>query len=784
MAIDRKQKKKNRRKKIRKKKVQARSLQVQQEKLREYQYLVWEAGERGDHRSAWRLAMKCLKIRPGHRRFFDLALIAAAELEDTEPLYKVLLYGWEHELLTIKGQYLRLAQFGVENQRYEFAAEVLNEMFEALPAHQKRLTKQERRWAKQVTEYAEFLTSEKTRAFQSPGSAAVNKAAGKGNQRQEPLAGVETDSAVSETVAETKEADPVPELQISFRAESSSFLQALDQRRWNDWESFDLCITAYQLSYRASYDQLLCLSTLNGVESLWYQVETARKVMKSLRGRAILADEVGLGKTIEACLVLKEYMLRGLVKSVLVLVPSALIDQWREELSEKFGLTFVTSSDPLFRQDPEQFWRQPYLLVSIQTARLKRHFAAVTARSYDMVIVDEAHHLKNHTTLNWKLVNALQKTYLLLLTATPVQNKLEELYNLVTLLKPGHLKTRKAFKEEFVARGDPTDPRNRERLRGLLKEVMVRNTRSVAQLHLPPRFATTIRLPLNPQERAFYDGVSRLVTEVSAATGAGLSKLTLRKLLEATGSSHVAALRMLERLEASAPPPLRDRIRELAETGRAVSTGAKADRVIELLRAVPGKIIVFINHVATLEHLEQLLGKAQISHVVYRGGLSPAQKSRVIDGFASGCRVLLTTATGGEGHNLQFCHQMINYDLPWNPMEIEQRIGRIHRIGQKQPVQVYSFCAEDTIEDRILEILDRKINMFELVVGEMDMILGRLRGEGEFSDMVYELWVSQADDKARKKAFETFGARLKRARSAYEKSKELDEKLFKEDFGI
>ena len=117
-------------------------------------------------------------------------------------------------------------------------------------------------------------------------------------------------------------------------------------------------------------------------------------------------------------------------------------------------------------------------------------------------------------------------------------------------------------------------------------------------------------------------------------------------------------------------------------------------------------------------------------------------------------------------------------------MRIEQRIGRIHRIGQEKEVQVYNFCATGSLEDYILEILDRKINMFELVVGEIDMILGRLQGEQEFSDMVYDLWVTNVDDSERKKAFNTLGTRIKRAKSAYEKSKELDEKLFREDFGV
>ncbi len=127
---------------------------------------------------------------------------------------------------------------------------------------------------------------------------------------------------------------------------------------------------------------------------------------------------------------------------------------------------------------------------------------------------------------------------------------------------------------------------------------------------------------------------------------------------------------------------------------------------------------------------------------------------------------------------------MINYDLPWNPMQIEQRIGRIHRIGQEKEVQVYNFCAAGSLEDHILDVLDRKINMFELVVGEIEMILGRIEEDQDFSDLVYELWVRNPDEGKRAKAFEALAARLKRAKAAYEKSKELDEKLFQEDFGI
>jgi SNF2 family DNA or RNA helicase len=399
-------------------------------------------------------------------------------------------------------------------------------------------------------------------------------------------------------------------------------------------------------------------------------------------------------------------------------------------------------------------------------------------------VVDEAHHLKNRTTLNWKLVNAIQKTFLLMLTATPVQNSLEELFNLVTLLRPGHLKTHKAFKEEFVSRGNPTDPQNREKLRQLLKEVMVRNTRSITQLHLPPRFALTVRVTPSADEEAFYQGVSSFVAQQASGGSPSFPALTLKRLLGAAGSSHPAALRMLERLQASAAPAAVKEIGTLLALGRSIRTSGKLEKVVDLLRATKQQKIIFVNHVATLEFIQRALQDHGISHAVYHGGLNAAQKQAAIDAFRGGRSALLATGAGGEGHNLQFCQVMLNYDLPWNPMEIEQRIGRLHRIGQEREVQVYNFCAAGSIEDRILDILDRKINLFELVVGEIDMILGRLQGEEEFDDMVYEIWVKHADEAERHKAFEAFAAKLKRARSAYEKSKELDEKLFREDFGI
>ena len=784
MAVDRNLKKKKKREQKRTARRQAKGRLLRREKLEEYSWFASNDYQGGKYRSAFNWAMKGLRLHPSHASSYRIALSAAAILEDDPMTLTVLRHGWEHHLISNKQQLHALGSLAFERGDYGLAKETLQTLLQSPLSFSGRLTKRDQ---KDAQKYLELCRNRER--FRLPKRGDSTREALAEKKREKKVTEAASRQSISEEREKTEGAkgeagESLPDLEIVYEIDEEPILRVIKEHRTSDAAVMDLALSAYKLSFRTSYDQLICLPTINNVQSLWYQEETSRKIMKTFRGRAILADEVGLGKTIEACLVLKEYILRGLVRSALVLTPSSLVNQWQEELSEKFGLSFVTSNDPVFREDPERFWKEPFLLVSIQTAKSKRHFDAVTARVYDMVIVDEAHHLKNRSTLNWKLVNAIQKTFLLLVTATPVQNNLEELYNLVTLLKPGHLKTRKAFKEEFVARGNPTDPRNREKLRQLLKEVMIRNTRSVTQLHIPPRFAFTIRVDPLPDEEAFYQGISQFVTEQTDRGSSVLSKMALRKLLEAAGSSHFASLKMLEKLSLQGLDGTSKQAKKLLEMGRSIRIGGKIRRVIELLQVSPEQKIIFVNYLATLEYFHQILKEHKMPHEVYRGGMTPAQKRDSIKTFQEGCPILLATGTGGEGHNLQFCHVMINCDLPWNPMQIEQRIGRIHRIGQENEVQIYNFCSAGSLEDYMLEILDRKINMFELVVGEIDMILGRLQGEREFSDLVYELWVKHPDEAERQKAFNALGSRLKRARTAYEKSKELDEKLFQEDFGV
>jgi len=776
MAVDRRQKHKRRRAQKRKTRLKEKAWEIQREKMEEYDFLIQEAYYNDDYQTALNLALKRLKKQPLDLWVLQMAIHSAKQLGYEQVLYDLLLMGWELDALRTREDYLLLAQMASHRKDTEIARSIYQDLLtDAFPII-RPLTKTQRKQVKHSLEWIDSLEH-----YQELNQELQERVQRAKQRSQTPPKKSTTPSTADQRPPKKSSEIIMLEPEIHFQFNIAPVLDAIQAAQSAQLSDFQLTLEAYKLSFRSSYEQLLCLPTLRHVKSLWYQEETARKIMKLFRGRAILADEVGLGKTIEAGLVLKEYILRGLVRSVLVLTPSSLVNQWYEELVGKFQLSFVTSNDALFREDPDRFWQSPYILASINTAKSRRNFDSVTSRTYDMVIVDEAHHLKNRSTLNWKLVNAIQKTFLLLLTATPVENKLEELYNLVTLLRPGHLKTRKSFLEEFVSRGNPTDPRNREKLRGLLKEVMLRNTRSVAKLNLPPRFAYTIKVSPNQSERAFYNAISNFIAQHGAEKNKTFNKQTLQHLLAAAGSSHLAALKMLTKI---ATNQQNDTVHSILKQGTDIKVSAKVEQVIELLTATPEQVIIFVRYIATLEYLKAVFTEYKLPCVVFQGSMNPDQKQEAVEAFRKGCPIFLSTATGGEGHNLQFCHTMINYDLPWNPMEIEQRIGRIHRIGQEKEVYIYNFCAADSLEDHILEVLDRKINMFELVIGEIDMILGRLKEEQEFSDIVYELWVQNLDESQRKKAFNSLAQRLKRARSAYEKSKELDEKLFQEDFGV
>jgi SNF2 family DNA or RNA helicase len=582
-----------------------------------------------------------------------------------------------------------------------------------------------------------------------------------------------------------------------------------------DREGLRLHLEHARLGLLRGFDQLLCLEGLRGVEHFAHQIETVRKVLRHFRGRVLLADEVGLGKTIEACLLLREYLLRGLVKRVLILTPTTLVSQWHEELREKFGLEFCVPPRGGGADKPGYWAENDRILVSLSFAKIARRAQSIAEAAWDLVIVDEAHHCKNRATRNWQFINALKRRHLFLLTATPVQNNLLELYNLLTLLEPGHLKTEAEFKKQHVRRGNPRDPRNRDRLRSLLGEVMIRNTRSMVQMNLPPRYAQTLmaqpqgvelqlyaRLDDYLRRRRVLDGPgdfekneqaeadgswssecfarSENFTRIGddAAEHSPLSRRQLSALLMAAGSHPRALAQSLENI-AGDDPRVQGILRQADEIGRS----AKDEKLLEIIQQSRGnKLLVFTTFRRTLEHVQQLLREANVPFVIYSGGETEVQKDAAVAAFRESVPVMLCSESGGEGRNLQFANTLVNFDLPWNPMRIEQRVGRIHRIGQTREVFIFNLCTADSIESRILALLHEKIRMFELVVGEIGSILGNLEGGEEFESLVLNLWLKSRDAQELRDSFDSLGNSLLAAQEEYLQTKQLDEALFGDDY--
>jgi SNF2 family DNA or RNA helicase len=532
---------------------------------------------------------------------------------------------------------------------------------------------------------------------------------------------------------------------------------------------------ADRLSVRRGFEKLLSLERVRDVERFGYQIRTCLSVLREMKGRALLADEVGLGKTIEACLILKEYVLRGLVRRALILVPASLTLQWQEELSTKFGM----EASLYGRKDR---WKgEDFVVCSLDTAKTVRNREAILRSHYDLVIVDEAHRLRNHQTLAWKFISALSARYVLLLTATPVQNDLRELYNLVTLLRPGTLGTYRAFRRNFMVRGDRRIPRNTDELRQLLSQVMIRNVRAKTSLPFPRRSVRTIPFDLSPGERELYDAVSgfiRGIVESRGRTERHWQFITL-VLQKEIGSSPTAAARTLARIGAdSRYGTARPELLRLARMAEAIDGSSKLEGLLALLRTTKEKVLLFTQFRSTLDYLAKELGARGYGTATFHGTLPLADKEEAIRLFREDRQILISTDAGGEGRNLQFARNVVNYDLPWNPMKVEQRIGRVHRLGQTQEVRIFNFAAENTVENYVLEILARKIGMFELVIGEMEMILGHFEEEHTFEHLVFQIWTSSPEQPELRRRFQDLGDRLLVAKRRYEEIQATDQEIF------
>ncbi len=540
-----------------------------------------------------------------------------------------------------------------------------------------------------------------------------------------------------------------------------SLLGALREGAAVNGERTRLVEAAVDVWRRPGFDTFLSQARL-GFEPFDYQWQTAQTVLRRMRGRAILADEVGLGKTIEAGLVLSELRMRGLADRALVIVPAGLAQQWREELERKFALPTTMAGNAVLGAGRDH----PVVIASLAAARREPLKPVLTERPWDVIIADEAHRLRNPRSASGRLARALSARYLLLLTATPVENRLQDLYELVSLVAPGLLGTPAQFRAQHGP-GESDAPRNVAGLRARTREVMIRHRRSEVSVMLPQRLAETVLVTPSCEEAALYAGIAERIRQ-EARDAPQSRRLTLRSLARLAGSSPAAVV----------PTLVKAGWEDLGQQAAEIASMSKVAELVARLRgAAPEKVLVFTAFRQTLDALASELSRQGIPAAVYHGSLARHDKEKAISAFRDEVPVLLSTESAGEGRNLQFCHLMVNVNLPWNPMQIEQRLGRLHRVGQTRDVVLTNLVARDTIEQRILHVLEAKINLFELVVGELDMILGRIDEDFDFESSVFDAYVESRDDAEFAERLDAIGENLARARTEYLRERSFTDEL-------
>jgi superfamily II DNA or RNA helicase len=549
-----------------------------------------------------------------------------------------------------------------------------------------------------------------------------------------------------------------------------------------------------------------------------HQVEAAAFALDSLvRGGCLLADEVGLGKTIEASIVLSQLLAEG-KERILVLTPATLRAQWQSELLEKFDVDAVVVDGRSSKDTGNVFDRPFPVIASIPFAAARPE--ALAALPWDVVVIDEAHRLRNgfrpgHKT-GRSLARALAGRPKLLLTATPLQNDLLELFGLLcfldeTLLGPEHAFRSRYAPKEDGALGGPAALELKERLSSCVHRTLRRqvreyvpftNRRSVVEDFAPTK-----------EEQALYEAVSEYLRRSDAvAIEPGqrpLLTLVYRKLLASSTFAIAPTLRTLaltlrrrsralagdvfeaedlrafqEEAEAwddGAGRPVSQKallqealeLEGYAAQAERISINAKGEALIRALFRIftvaraqgwPEKAVVFTESKRTQAYLSDLLSAhgwlGKISLLSGDAG-SPEQRRALLEEFRTRTHILISTEAGAEGLNLQFCNLVVNYDLPWNPQRIEQRIGRCHRYGQQRDVLVLNFLNRKNAADaRLYELLEAKLNLFDGVFGASDEVLGALESGLDFERRVLDIYQEARTDEEISAAFDALRADL------------------------
>ncbi|MGI5818118.1 MAG: SNF2-related protein [Armatimonadota bacterium] len=579
-------------------------------------------------------------------------------------------------------------------------------------------------------------------------------------------------------------------------------------------QMFQLRLQAEELTLRRPTSDFESMESLDSSpDTILYphQVHAAHFAVSNpmLRG-VLLADEVGLGKTIEAGMIIKETVYRG-GRNVLIMAARSLCQQWRGEMEERFGLDFAVLDTPNVKK-LQAAGKDPFSGMRVTTYHYVHHHLDEFARTpWDLVIIDEAHKLKNPEGAHHESTKKLPKRFVCLLTATPIQNDLLELWSISTIIDERALGTEFSFREKFCGDTRGLVIQNADDLKDRLSNFAIRTLRSdVPEIKFTARIPKLFDFTLNSDERRLYEGVSRYLSEPNWAFGDGGGKymilLIYRKLLASSSFALQSALhKLVARLEAmvagreaeeleaedlgddvaasveTVEESERDervvpdgithsieaeltQVREFARLCDSITENAKAQRIVEampeLLNA-GSKVLIFTQYIATQQHLARRLRQSGYDVLEFSGQLKKHanpdkdEQEQVKRRFRDHADVMIATDAGAEGLNLQFCHIIVNYDLPWNPMKIEQRIGRCHRIGQQHDVVVANLVARDNEADqRIVELLMEKIHLFDSVLGGTDEILGSIEDGMDFERRIFNILQSCRDPEEIDHAFD------------------------------
>ncbi len=592
---------------------------------------------------------------------------------------------------------------------------------------------------------------------------------------------------------------------------------------------------AHELTKRCSSDSLekLTASLVDAqVDLNPHQVDAALFAFRSPLSRgAILADEVGLGKTIEAGIILSQIWAER-KRRVLVIVPSNLRKQWNQELLEKFFLPSTILESKPFNQEIKQgklnpFDRAEIVITSYQFARNRAE--QVRAVKWDLVVIDEAHRLRNVYKTSNKIARAIKEILTsapkLLLTATPLQNSLMELYGLVSFIDEYIFGNIKSYKNQFARL---TNDINFDELKARIAPICKRTLRRQVLEYIK----YTNRIPITQEfvptrdEEVLYDLVSEYLRrpnlQALPASQRSLMTLVLRKLLASSTFAIAGALdSMVNRLktklknaaiqagveeELASDFETLEEVREeweedeseerLTEEDReairleitdleafrdlavSITENAKGKSLIQALAAgfakaeslgASKKAIIFTESRRTQNYLVRILSETdhgekivlfngsnndEQSREIYQrwyerhqgsdritGSRTADMRSALVDYFREEARIMIATEAAAEGINLQFCSLVVNYDLPWNPQRIEQRIGRCHRYGQKHDVVVVNFLNKNNAADqRVYELLSEKFALFDGVFGASDEVLGSIESGVDFEKRIVRIY--------------------------------------------